>query len=173
LLVSITDQILIQETIQSCLNKILGETIANYFKIVVEFKNKLGTVAGLAYRAEQRIVLNEALFRNNKEHFFSDIIPHEVAHILQYALYPDERLHHGKKWRLIMQQLGLQPNVYHDLDVSKVDSKVHRYTCCCEGGYKYHQILDNEHKKLQSGQARKCGTCETRIIHFPRGDSVW
>jgi SprT protein len=171
LLVSLSDQIRIQEIIQQCLDTVLGEDTAKYFKIIVEFKSGIKTAAGLAYQAEHRIVLNEALFLNNKEEFFNQIIPHEVAHILQYVLYPAEKLHHGRRWKGIMLQLGLSPSVYHDLDVSAVDEKVHRYTCNCQGGLFYHQIIDTMHKRLQrSGRSKICGRCQTRIIHFPRGD---
>ena len=164
-------QLKVQEKIQQCLDLILGEETARYFKVQVEFKTTLGLCAGLAYCSESRIVLNEALFLKNQDEFFNETIPHEVAHILQYVLYPKEKLSHGRRWKEIMIKLGLKPSVYHHMDISAVDDKVYRYTCACDGGFRYHQIPEAKHKRLQkSTRALQCGTCKTRIIYFPKGD---
>lgn len=168
-MVSTLLQLQVQEKIEQCLNTLLGEETAKYLNIIVEFKNSINTAAGLAYQAEQRIVLNEKLFLANKQAFFDEIIGHEVCHIVQHILYPNERLHHGKRWKELMIMLGLKPRVYHGLDVSAVDNKVYRYVCNCDEGFYYHQILEKTHKQLKSGdRVIKCGKCVTRIIHFPR-----
>lgn len=164
-------QLQVKEKVHQCLSILLGEEVAKYINIIVEFKNGIKTAAGLAYQAEQRIVLNEKLFLANKQVFFDEIIGHEVCHIVQHILYPAEKVAHGKHWKELMKALGLKPSVYHDLDVSAVDDKIYRYTCCCENGNRYHQIIEKTHKELEKGvRIITCGSCSTRIIYYPRGD---
>ena len=164
-------QLQVKEKVQQCLNILLGEETAKYINITVEFKNGIKTAAGLAYQSEQRIVLNENLFLANKQSFFDEIIGHEVCHVVQHILYPNESLHHGKRWKELMMMLGLRLSVYHNLDVSAVDDKVFRYVCNCDGGFRYHQIVEKVHKEIEKGsRIRNCGTCSTRIIYYPRGD---
>jgi SprT protein len=171
LTVPILLQLKVQERVQQCLNILVGEETAKYLKVQVQFKKTLGLNAGLAYNGDLKIVLSEVLFLANQGEFFEEIIPHEVAHIVQYILYPDEQVDHGVNWKNLMLQLGLKPNVYHDLDISAVDKKVYRYTCCCSDGRRYHQIPEAKHKQLQQGKVLKCGGCSTRVIYFPRTEN--
>lgn len=168
--ISTLTQLKVQEVVQQCLSTLLGADVSERLSVILEFKTKMGLVAGLAYSAKLRIVLNEKLFLANQKDFFENIIPHECCHIAQYILYPDEEAEHGPHWKKLMRLLGLKPNVYHDLDVSAVDNKVHRYTCCCNDGRRYHQIIESKHKKIQQGKVLQCGGCGTRIIHYPHGD---
>ena len=163
-------QLKVQEKVQQCLGILLGEDVARYLKVQIEFKKTLGLCAALAYNGNLRIVINEALFLANQNDYFDEIIPHEVCHIAQYIVYPDELVDHGELWVELMNKLGLKANVYHDLDISAVDNKVYRYTCCCGDGTRYHQVPESKHKKLQQGKVQICGGCSTRIIYFPKGD---
>lgn len=164
-------QLEVQEKVKQCLSILLGEAVADRLSVIIQFKKNMGVTAGLAYSGKLRIVLNEVLFLANQKDFFEEIIPHECCHIAQYVLYPDEEVSHGKHWKELMKALGLKPNVYHDLDVSAVDSKVYRYTCCCENGNRYHQISEKIHKELEKGdRIITCGSCSTRIIYYLRGD---
>jgi SprT protein len=167
--VTILDRIKIQQIVQRCVSAVMGDTPV---QIKVEFKRSLGLTAGLAYGSEKRIVLNEKLFLRNKGDFFSEIIPHEVAHILQDILCPEEVEDHGKCWKELMHILGLPANVYHNLDVSAVEKKIFRYSCCCEGGFLFHFKTHKEHAKLQSGaKSEDCILCRKRIVFYPQGDN--
>lgn len=164
-------QLQVKERVHQCLSILLGEDVADRLSVIIQFKKNMGVTAGLAYSGKLRIVLNEELFLANQKDFFEDIIPHETAHIAQYVLYPDEEVSHGKHWKKLMKSLGLKPSAYHDLDVSAIDDRVFRYTCCCENGNRYHQIIEKTHKELEKGaRIITCGSCSTRIIHYPRGD---
>lgn len=170
--ISISLQLEVKEKVNQCLTILLGAEVAKYVNITVEFKNGIKTVAGLAYQDEQRIVLNEDLFLANKQAFFDEIIGHEVCHIIQHILHPNEKLHHGKRWKELMTMLGLKPAVYHQLDVSAVDNKVFRYVCNCDNGFRYHQILEKTHNQLQNvGKIVKCGGCDSRIVHYPHTEN--
>lgn len=163
-------QLRVKEKVHQCLSILLGEDVADRLVVVIQFKKNMGVTAGLAYSGKLRIVLNEELFLANQKDFFEDIILHECCHIAQYVLYPDEEVSHGRHWKELMKSLGLKPSAYHDLDVSAVDDKVYRYTCCCSDGRRYHQIIESRHKEIQVGKVVQCGGCSTRIIYYPRGD---
>lgn len=164
-------QLKVKERVQECLSILLGEEVADRLSVIIQFKKNMGITAGLAYSGKLRIVLNEDLFLTNQKDFFEDIIPHECCHIAQYVLYPEEEVSHGKHWKELMKALGLKPSAYHDLDVSAVDSTVYRYTCYCENGNRYHQIIESKHKKIQAGKVVQCGGCSTRIIYYPRTEN--
>lgn len=167
--VNIADRIKIQQIVQRCVSTLFDDAP---IKIKVEFRTGMGKYAGLVYSGEQRVILNEGLFLRNKAYFFSDIVPHEVAHILQEILYPEERAHHGTGWKEIMKLLGVAPNPYHNLDVSAVDGKLFRYSCCCESGFLFHFLTQAEHNKIQSGATKyECKLCRTRAIFYPQGDN--
>lgn len=158
-------QLKVQEKVQQCLSIVLGEESAKYFSITVEFKTKMGVVAGQAI--ECSIELNEELFLANQEEYFSNIIPHEVAHCLQFAMYPNAKRHHGKEWKSIMKILEVEPNTYHDMDVSAVDKSLFRYSCSCGLNHSMTKLL---HDKAQSGKLALCASCETRLIYYPRSE---
>jgi SprT protein len=170
--VSIGLKLQVQEKVQECLVALLGKEGASAISITLEYSNNLGTTAGLAYRQERHITLNALLFRRNIKHFLSDIIPHETCHIVQFILSPSERQHHGKKWKDLMRSLSLSPNAYHDLDVSAVDSKVHRYVCNCHNGLRFHQVHERSHNLITKGnKSFVCKCCSSRLVFFPRSDN--
>lgn len=68
--------------------------------------------------------LNMVLFRDNVEEFLNQIIPHEISHLAQFAVFHHHRnsVHtqgHGPEWCAIMKKLGKNPDKYHTMDVSK------------------------------------------------------
>jgi predicted SprT family Zn-dependent metalloprotease len=86
------------------------------------FNNRLKTCAGYCLVASNVIHINTRMFIANKPTFISDIIPHEIAHqidfnIKQYDLESSKRIPwHGKHWQMIMIKYGIEPNMYHNLD---------------------------------------------------------
>jgi predicted SprT family Zn-dependent metalloprotease len=49
----------------------------------------------------------------------SVILPHELAHQIDFNLFGEsEKKHgHGKNWVNVMVKLGLEPNRYHSLEI--------------------------------------------------------
>jgi len=54
---------------------------------------------------------------------FVPIIAHELAHVIQYRLYPKAKQAHGVDFRYIMQSIGFNGNTYHSFSVSKAKAK--------------------------------------------------
>ena len=166
--VSIGLQVQVQEVIQQCLVKILGEQESNFLIIPLSFRTNMEAVAALAYRSDKRIEINEPLFLQNKKEFLNQIIPHEVAHVCQDILYPAAKRAHGKEWKKLMGVLGKPADTYHQLDVSSVAVNTHRYSCACSAGNFFHTVHKARHKKILEGAAVACVACKTRMIYHPK-----
>jgi len=83
-----------------------------------------------------RVFLNWPMFLANKSIYFSDVIPHEVAHLFQHVLAPKEAPH-GPCWQSLMRELGLAPDVLLDFKEEIRDYQtVYVYDCACQ-----HHIL--------------------------------
>lgn len=77
-----------------------------------------GKTAGLAYEKRWLLRFNLVLFVENQEKFFNETIPHEVAHLVAGKLNAPKQMH-GKEWAEVMRFFGVEPNCYHDYDLSK------------------------------------------------------
>lgn len=168
--VSIGLKLQVQEKVQECVTKVLGAIEADLLVIPVTYRDDMQDVAGYAYRDTKRIEINAPLFLLNKKEFLSQIIPHEIAHVLQDVLYPEAKLAHGKEWKKIMQILGCPADTFHLLDVSSVAENTHRYSCGCSEGNFFHMVHKSKHEKILKGARLECVACKTRIIHHPKGE---
>lgn len=65
-----------------------------------------------------RIAYNIELARRNRQTFLDEIVPHEVAHLVQTNTKPLSR-QHGKYWREICIRLGGSGQPYHSMNVPK------------------------------------------------------
>lgn len=65
----------------------------------------------LAFGYNQKLILNQNNLWADPDRFFDDVIPHHLAHLVVYKLYPSSRPH-GKEWKFVCEKLGfnhLQP----------------------------------------------------------------
>lgn len=152
-------------TIQSCIKKILGQSYE--LDVPVTYRRDMKAVAGCAYVKSKRIELNEVLFLENVEQFFSRTIPHEVAHVITRIIYPHAKQAHGPEWRNVMSMLGVDDNTRcHSYDVSSVVkprlSEKFTYVCSCDRPLILSKIM---HNKIQRGSVRICMVCKTPVSH--------
>ncbi|HDX9011743.1 TPA: SprT-like domain-containing protein, partial [Aeromonas dhakensis] len=77
--------------------------------------NMRGRAAGSARLQTWELRFNPALYQANQQAFLAEVVPHEVAHLLVYALWGEGRgksrvLPHGRQWQSVMRELfGLEP----------------------------------------------------------------
>lgn len=76
------------------------------------------TVAGTAYFKTNKIEFNLPFAMNEGEKFIETIY-HELAHIIQHALFPYAKQAHGPEFRHIMNSQGYKGNTYHSFAVAK------------------------------------------------------
>ena len=109
-----------------------------------------GKAAGTAHFQRWEIRLNPLLLVDNLPSFLHEVIPHELAHLLVFALH-GRCAPHGPEWKGMMQQLFKLPGkVTHQLDITKVQGPQFRYRCACRD----HSLSVRRHNALQRGKSR-------------------
>ncbi|MCH1925503.1 SprT family zinc-dependent metalloprotease [Shewanella sp. C32] len=122
----------------------------------INFKLR-GKAAGTAHPVTQQLRFNAVLLEENPQHFLTDVVPHEVCHLLTAQLFGRVKPH-GHEWKGLMQQVfGLSGDVTHQLDVSSVTPKGIAYHCRCGTV----ELSIRRHNKVVRQQAqylcRRCG----------------
>lgn len=146
----------------------IESTASDYIAIASRFFNKefphpkitldqRGKIAGTARLQDWHIRLNPVLLQDNPEIFRKEVIPHEIAHLIVYAVWGKVKPH-GKEWQSVMQNLfGIRAQTTHSMDVSKVRGEMFSYRCHCQT----HQLSIRRHRAIQRGErqykCRKCG----------------
>jgi len=123
-----------------------------------------GKTAGQARPRENRIRLNFILFKENLKDFVENTIPHELAHLISYALYGRAGNGHGNYWKLVMINLGLEPDRCHNYDVTNATvrtvKRMYEYTCNCS---EPHMLTKIKHNRIQRGGVYVCRRCNERL----------
>ena len=151
---------------------------------------KRGTVAGTAELREWTINLNPVLLMENGDVFIERTVVHELMHLLDYKLYPEnfewrpgqKRSVHGPTWKRLMMMFGADPSRCHTYDVSNAKVKKsagykYRYTCKTCGTHM--DLGAKRHTKMKTGAARywmrgcgrHAGYLFTHVVH-PNGSVI-
>jgi SprT protein len=155
----------IRDGVENCIVKaegFFGETIP---RPKIEFNLK-GRAAGLCSWGPKKKSLrfNTQFCGKNKKRTLNEVVPHEVAHWVQYHKYGTGRdiKPHGREWKFIMIKVfGLSPKVTlkgADTSGMKV-RRQNRFTYNC--GCMEHHLSATRHNKMMCGKAAygctKCG----------------
>ncbi len=126
-----------------------------------------GRAAGSARLQTWELRFNPALYQANQAAFHAEVVPHEVAHLLVYALWGTGRgkgrvLPHGRQWQSLMQEIfGLEPRVTHSFDLAPLAERTFAYRCACQ----QHQLSVRRHNKVRRGEARyHCRHCRAELL---------
>lgn len=141
-----------------------GETFSPYPLIAF---NQKGRTAGVAYLERWEIRLNPILLVENREEFIQEVIPHEYAHLLVFALFGKVQPH-GKEWQMMMTQvMGLPANRTHQFNTdNSVTRQYQRFTYRCE--CKDHALTTIRHNRIQGGKAQyHCKSCGSALTYIP------
>jgi SprT protein len=142
------------------LNRVTGKqlTLASNEPLVFFNQSRTG---GYVWpnRYGNRVFLNWPLFKANTEDYLNQTIPHEVAHLFQRVLAPNERSH-GPIWQRLMRKIGLQPRRCHSYDTT-ISARYESFTyiCTCTK----HRISKIVHNKILKGKQYKCKSCKSDI----------
>ncbi len=134
-----------------------------------------GRTAGTANCSRWRIRLNATLLRTRTEEMIRDVVPHELAHLIDGAMYPQNlaprprirgrrtpRVLHGATWKAIMRLFEVEPNRCHTLPVEPARVHVRRryeYRCpqCARVilvGPRHHAALQ---RRKMTARLKQCG----------------
>lgn len=137
------------------------------------YLNMRGRAAGSARLQTWELRFNPALYEANQQAFMDEVVPHEVAHLLVYALWGEGRgrnrvLPHGRQWQSVMREVfGLAPNTTHSFDLAVLGERTQPYACACQ----QHRLSIRRHNKVMRGEARyHCRRCRQPLVHQPDTD---
>ncbi len=124
----------------------------------VEF-NLRGLNAGMAVFSGRRtspgrIRINEDLLRRYPREMIQHTVPHEVAHLVAYALY--RKTDHGEEWQSIMRYFGKPPTRCHQMQARPArQHKKYRYLCGCQE----HLVGAQINARIHRGLVYTCRRC--------------
>ncbi len=106
---------------------------------------------------------NPYLLERYKESFVEQVVPHECAHLVAYALYGIKIKPHGAEWKSLMRDLYNQtPAVTHHFDMPQKARKTFAYQCACPG--LDHSLSVIRHNKILRQKARYlCKNCGSAL----------
>lgn len=145
----------VEESVQ-ILNIILRR---NYPVPQIHYFSK-GTRGGFYRHSDKTVHYNAVLAVMNEGDFLKTIVPHEVAHYIQFMEYGPRVQPHGGEWKRMMRLLGCEPTRCHSYDVTTVRQRnIKRYAIACQ--CKTYQVTSNLIKRRNllspSVKCRKCG----------------
>lgn len=108
---------------------------------------------------------NPYLLMTYKEKFIQQVVPHECAHLVAYALYGLKIKPHGPEWKAIMVDLYEQrPDVTHQFEIPKKNKPLFSYKCLCKE--LQHQLSIIRHNKVVKEKAiYLCKKCRSPLIY--------
>lgn len=120
-----------------------------------------GVKAGVAYLERNEVRFNPVLLQENDQDFISQVVPHELAHILVYQHFGRVQPH-GSEWKMMMETvLGVPAEIYHCFDVQSVQQQF-PYQCGCQT----HQLSIRRHNAvMRDKRSYICRLCKTPL-HF-------
>ena len=96
---------------------ILYPDLLSFNKPVIKLNNRIYKTAGRCLIEDNVIELSAKLFINNYSEMMNIILPHEMAHQIDYNLNGLPNRWHGKSWQNIMESFGLPADTYHSLEL--------------------------------------------------------
>ncbi|WP_076590687.1 SprT family zinc-dependent metalloprotease [Vibrio ostreicida] len=149
-----------QRVICNCLNAATKAFNRSFPAPTINFKLR-GKTAGKAYLQLNEIRINPILFSENQQAFLTEVIPHEIAHLITYQVYGHVKPH-GKEWRGIMESIFDVPaRTTHCFSTTSVQGKTFEYRCSCS----QHPLSIRRHNKVLRDQAHyRCQQCQHPLI---------
>lgn len=139
-------RLLVEARIAALVEKVEASTKKRIEVAEIMYNPSMGAIAGRAFLRTKRIELNSTILMANLNDFIRTTVAHEYAHIVTNVIFPNAKQAHGPEFKRVMNFLGVEPNTYHNYDVTKVrPAKAGdvRMTCCCKaicGSPKVHTI---------------------------------
>ncbi|WP_434340097.1 SprT family zinc-dependent metalloprotease [Motilimonas cestriensis] len=115
-----------------------------------------GKIAGTAHLQKNLLKFHPILYQENQQAFLTDVVPHEVAHLLVYQIH-GRTAPHGLEWQMMMNKvMQRSPERTHQFDISSVQGKTFAYQCQCQ----QHQLSIRRHNKASKGTIYLCTACK-------------
>ena len=81
--------------------------------------NRFTKTAGCNYQEINVVHIAAKFMPKHKSAMLSVILPHELAHQIDFNLYgaSEKKCGHGKSWCRVMEKIGLSATRYHSLEI--------------------------------------------------------
>ena len=111
------------KTLQTLTEKLWGDYCEVFPKLVrfdppkIILNNRLTVTVGYNWSQKNTVDLAAKFFVNNKQNMLNVILPHELAHQIDFNLngWRENKKHHGREWQIIMVELNQIPDPYHTM----------------------------------------------------------
>ena len=118
---------LTQKQVQAYAECLWGEYCEIFPKLVsfecpkIKLCGKMRKDAGECQQDENYVRLNKRMLATFQDTMLREIIPHELAHQIDYNFngFSERACGHGMEWAIIMVKIGLPPKTHHYMDWKK------------------------------------------------------
>ncbi|MEK9966383.1 MAG: SprT-like domain-containing protein [Rhodospirillaceae bacterium] len=138
-----------------------GPAFREMLDCAVIVSRRARTLAGAAYAAERRIVLNARLLESGCEEDRDATFLHECAHVLA-DLFHERPCRHGARWREMMRLLGEVPNVRHRIPYLSREANAKIIWRCTSCAQAYHYVR-RPRRKIGDCYCADCGPERGRL----------
>ena len=122
-----------------------------------------GQKAGVAYLYRNLLRFNAQMYRDHRDDFLQQTVPHEAAHLIAHALYGERIRPHGPEWQGLMTGLfGLPARRCHDYPVPQRRGPRYLYRCGCP---EHIPFTPQRHALVRRGRRYQCRRCGD-LLHF-------
>ena len=122
-----------------------------------------GRSAGDACPSSSTTRYNSGLLDRYGDEFVRSIVPHEVAHIVAWAVFGRVKPH-GPEWRSVMSFFGVDPSVTHEFETTPA-RRVRRVPYRCSCGIP-HRMTKRAHLRIRRGTVEyRCRSCGDLLVH--------
>ncbi|MGB1548334.1 MAG: SprT-like domain-containing protein [Alphaproteobacteria bacterium] len=140
---------------------LLGRAYQKCLDCTVEVSGRSKVQAGAANTRLGKIMLNAALLEPGREADRNATFLHECAHILADSVYR-RNCQHGPYWKRVMELLGENPDVHHDLEYLSPKAQAVATWVCRACGEEYHYVRKPRHRP-QDCYCARCGPRRGRL----------
>lgn len=162
---------LLEQKVKSCL-RVAESRYRRPFDYQAIHIDIRGRAAGQIRYERSRVKKSLPLLRFNpylldryQEVFVDEVVPHECAHLVAYAMHGMKIKPHGVEWKAIMRDLyDCKPLVTHRFDMPRKARNTFEYRCACSDTT--HQLSVIRHNKITRQTARYlCKACGTALSY--------
>lgn len=131
------------------------KALAREFDSPTVLFNQRGKIAGCALLQKNTLKFHPVLYQQNKQHFLTHVVPHEIAHLLVWQLF-GRTAPHGREWQHIMVNVfKLPPHRTHQYNVDNIGIKHINYYCGCGDV----PLTIRRHNNVLKGTVYRCKIC--------------
>lgn len=134
--------------------------------IDIEFDLKGRTSGMFCIQGRRKwIRYNPWIFAKHYHESMEVTVPHEVAHYVCYKLHRRKTRPHGKEWKAIMAEFGVDSRATCKLDITDLPQRRltrFEYQCGCNS----YQLTSIRHNRIMKGiSGYSCPKCREKLIH--------